>query len=221
MISHASAAAAWRILPEHEGPIHLTLTGRRPRARAGIAVHECRALDPRDIRRLEGVPATSPARTLVDLAATRHPRLEVAVAEAQVLRLVAPADVEASIARATDPRGVPELRRCLADIGRGPTRNELERAMLRLVAEAGLPRPLVNSRIGRYVVDFLWPEERVIVETDGWAAHGHRRAFEADRARDADLHARGYVVVRFTWRQIREARLLVATRIARVLAARG
>jgi very-short-patch-repair endonuclease len=71
------------------------------------------------------------------------------------------------------------------------------------------------------VVDFLWPREKVVVETDGWAAHGHRRAFESDRARDAELQASGYLVVRFTWRQISDAPLLVAARLAQVLAVRG
>jgi very-short-patch-repair endonuclease len=123
--------------------------------------------------------------------------------------------------RATDRRGLPELRRALAAGDGAPTRSELERMMLRLVAEAGLPRPEVNRRLGPYVVDFLWVRERVVVETDGWAAHGHRRAFEADRARDADLQARGDLVVRFTWRQISEAQLLVATRLAQVLASRA
>ena len=41
-----------------------------------------------------------------------------------------------------------------------------------------------------------------MVETDGCQAHGHRLAFEDDRARDADLQARGYAVLRFTWRQV-------------------
>jgi very-short-patch-repair endonuclease len=113
------------------------------------------------------------------------------------------------------------LRRALAAGDAAPTRSELERAMLRLIDDAGLPRPSVNRRLGRYTVDFLWEQEKVVVETDGWAAHGHRQAFERDRARDADLQARGYIVVRFTWRQISEARLLVATRLAQVLAARG
>ena len=79
---------------------------------------------------------------------------------------------------------------------------------------------MVNTRIGPYEADALWPAERVVVEVDGWAAHGHRGAFERDRARDADLQARGYTVLRFTWRQIFDEPLLVATRIAQVLAHR-
>jgi len=100
-----------------------------------------------------------------------------------------------------------------------PTRAKLERALLKLLKRAGLPRPLVNARVGPYEADAAWPDERVIVEVDGWAAHGHRGAFERDRARDADLQAR-----------LRRAALHVATgrrratardaRIAQVLAQR-
>jgi very-short-patch-repair endonuclease len=220
VISHRSAAAAWRILPDASGPIHVTVVGGDRRSRRGLAVHRTPALDGRDVRPIEGVPVTAPARTLVDLAAVGEMRLDAAIAEAQVLRLVRRRDLEAALERASDPRGIPRLRRALAAVADAPTRSELERSMLRLVADAGLPRPSVNRRLGRYTVDFLWDRERVVVETDGWAAHGHRQAFERDRARDADLQARGYVVVRFTWRQINEARLLVATRLAQVLAGR-
>jgi hypothetical protein len=201
--------------------VEVTLAGRRARSRSGIRVHRAASLDPRDVRRVDGVPVTAPARTLVDLARARDSRLDVALAEAQVLRLVRRRDLDAAVARATDPRGLPELRRALAAGADGPTRSELERSMLRLIDEAGLPRPAVNPRVGRYTVDFLWEREKVVVETDGFAAHGHRRAFEADRARDAELQARGHVVVRFTWRQLRESRVLVATRLAQVLAARA
>jgi very-short-patch-repair endonuclease len=82
-------------------------------------------------------------------------------------------------------------------------------------------RSQVNQTLGPYVVDFLWPDQRVIVETDGFRTHGHRAAFENDRARDADLHARGYVVLRFTWRQIVDEPLLVAARLAGALSLRS
>jgi very-short-patch-repair endonuclease len=83
-----------------------------------------------------------------------------------------------------------------------PTRSELERRFLGLCRRHGLPKPEVNVRIGSYEVDFLWREERVVVETDGWASHGTRSAFEADRARDAELKALGHEVMRFTHRQV-------------------
>ena len=52
------------------------------------------------------------------------------------------------------------------------------------------------------IVDFLWRDRRLIVETDGRATHGTPLAFERDRARDGTLVLAGYRVVRFTYRQI-------------------
>ena len=71
-----------------------------------------------------------------------------------------------------------------------------------LVRRAGLPRPVAEFQIGRYTADFAWPDEKVIAETDGYGAHGHRTAFEHDRARDTHLLARGWVVMRVTWRRL-------------------
>ena len=95
-----------------------------------------------------------------------------------------------------------------------PTRSELERRLFAALRAAGLPLPLVNQRLGPYRPDFLWPEHRLVVETDGWAGHGHRVAFEEDRKRDAWLQAAGYKVLRFTWRQVMEETILVVVRIA-------
>ena len=78
----------------------------------------------------------------------------------------------------------------------------------------------MNHTVGPYEIDFAWPAQHVLVEVDGWRSHGHRLAFERDRARDAELVALGYVVLRFTWRQLRERPLLVAAQIAQALAHR-
>jgi very-short-patch-repair endonuclease len=99
-----------------------------------------------------------------------------------------------------------------------PTQSKLERRMRRLCANAGLPQPIAQWQRGRYRIDFAWPEHRVLVETDGWDTHGRRQAFEDDRARDTDLVAQGFVVLRFTWRQIERAPTWVAARLAAALA---
>jgi very-short-patch-repair endonuclease len=76
----------------------------------------------------------------------------------------------------------------------------------------------VNARVNHYEVDFLWREQRLIVEVDGYAYHGTRAAFERDRARDADLQARGYRVMRVTWRQLVDEPEALIARIAQALA---
>ena len=86
-----------------------------------------------------------------------------------------------------------------ADMTAEPTQSELEDTLLPALEAAGIPKPLTQHPIGPYRVDFYWPDYKLIVETDGWQGHGHREAFEDDRARDALLHAHGYTVLRFTW----------------------
>jgi very-short-patch-repair endonuclease len=95
--------------------------------------------------------------------------------------------------------------------GYQPTRSPLEDALLPLIRRARLPDPLVNHRVGPFTVDFFWPEHGVIVETDGYTTHGHRDAFEHDRGQDAALTAAGYLVLRFTYRQVeREPQTVIA-----------
>jgi hypothetical protein len=114
------------------------------------------------------------------------------------------ADLEAAIRRAGNRHpGIRRLRAVADTREAAPTRSQLERAMLRLVDEAGLPRPVTNRVDGREIVDFTWP------------------AFEDDRARDAARQARGDLVVRSTWRQVTGERVRVATRLAQTLAVRG
>jgi very-short-patch-repair endonuclease len=97
------------------------------------------------------------------------------------------------------------------------TRSTLERRFLALCRRHRLPQPVVNARIGRYEVDFLWREHHLVVETDGFEHHGTRDAFERDRARDADLQARGYRVLRITHRQVQSQPRKVAKSVRRML----
>jgi very-short-patch-repair endonuclease len=98
------------------------------------------------------------------------------------------------------------------------TRSTLEDLALDLVRDHGVPRPVVNAKVGEYEVDLLWSAERVVVEADSWTFHGTRAAFERDRQRDADLQARGYRVLRVTWRQARDEAAWIAARLRDVLA---
>jgi very-short-patch-repair endonuclease len=221
VLSHRSAAAIHGLLAA-TGAIEVTVAGRAPRSRAGIIVHRAASLGDEDTCRRDGLPLTSPIRTLIDLAGVLpRPPLERVLAEAQVLRLVHPPELKRAVERAHGRRGVARLARILRAGEPAPTRSQLERTFLRLAAAADLERPRVNERVGRFMVDFLWPAQRVVVETDGWAAHGHRAAFTSDRARDAELQALGFAVLRFTYGQVTEEPVRVAARIAAVLALRG
>jgi hypothetical protein len=155
---------------------------------------------------VEGVPCTSIARTLVDLAAVITARqLERALERALILRVFNGAALDAALSRANGRAGVGILRRLLADLSDTPdnVRNELERLFLALVRDVGLPEPVVNGLVCGHEVDFHWPAQRLIVETDGRETHDTPLAFERDRRRDLDLELAGWHVLRITWRQLK------------------
>ena len=132
-----------------------------------------------DVTRRDNIPVTTPSRTLRDLRRTLpQPQFERALRQAEFL-------------------GLP-----VADLDPDHTRSELEARFLALCRRHRLPKPEVNVRIGRHLVDFLWGGARLVAELDGYGAHGGREAFEADRARDVELKLFGFDVVRFTWRQV-------------------
>lgn len=89
--------------------------------------------------------------------------------------------------------------------------------MLKLIRAAGLPTPQTQVRIAGWPADFLWPDQKLIVEFDGYQFHGHRAAFERDRRRDQAHIAAGYTVIRITWRQLTEEPLTVVATIATLL----
>jgi very-short-patch-repair endonuclease len=182
-------------------------------------VHRVQQLDRRDQRLHRGIPVTAPARSLIDFAAhADSDELERAMAEARVRKLVSDRELRSAIARAPHRAGVGAVRAELDQEG-GPrwTQSEAERRMLRLIRAAGLPLPRTQVRIEGWPADFVWPEHRLLVEVDGYPFHGHRRAFERDRRRDAAHVSAGYVVIRFTWRQLTEESLVVVATIARAL----
>ena len=209
------------------GPRDVDITVPRTlRARPDVAVH--RAELPADERTTHhGIPVTTPARTLFDLAALLPPhRLERAATEAEIRRLGSPTTLAVLLERYPRRAGNRAIRELLATraIGRNVTRQDLELRFLGFLDEAGLPRPQVNATVdlpGKpREVDGLWADRRLVVELDGFATHGTRAAFEDDRARDRALQAAGYRVVRITWRQLHEDRATVAAQLRSLLAGR-
>ena len=169
-----------------------------------------------------GIPVTTPARTLLDLATVLPRRqLERAVDEAERLRLCGPDDLSAIVGAHRGRPGAGALGRLLNEhaIGTTATRNSFEEAFLALCRKHHLPQPDVNVPLLDYVVDFLWRNARLIVEVDGRATHGTRRAFQGDRDRDGRLAVAGYRVLRFTWWDITRRPAVVADRVRRLLRA--
>jgi very-short-patch-repair endonuclease len=211
VISHASAASLWGFAAAEEEDVHVTVVGRRRRSRPGLVVHYASSLDARDIRQLHGLPLTSPARTIVDLAATSYRDLDRAFGDAHAQRLVTAREIEELLDRAGPCRGSRAVKALLTDNASGFTRSEAERLLRALIRSANLPPPRFNARVAGYEVDAVWPDRGLVVEVDGYAYHGHRAQFERDRRKDLALTAAGYRVIRVSWRQLtQEPMALVA-----------
>jgi very-short-patch-repair endonuclease len=217
VISHSSAAVVWSLGKPVDQEVHVTLTEGHRRSRRGLVVHRGPSLEPPDIRRVQGVPVTAPARTLLDLAAIRYPALERAFADAHAQGLIKPYDLAAAIDRAGPRRGVRALKALISDNASGFTRSEAERILRRLIREANLPEPRFNVPFRQYELDAVWLDHRLVLEVDGYNYHGHRAQFESDRRKDLALTAAGYRVIRITWRQLTSQPLTVVAVIATAL----
>jgi very-short-patch-repair endonuclease len=214
----AAAAHLWGFgPPPADGWIDVIVVGRHVGSRPGIRVHCVERLDPRDRARRHNIPVTSAARAILDRASqVALPDLERLLDEAVIQRVTTHAAVKDVLARYPANRGVARLRRLVAD--EPPmTKKEAERRFRGLVRSARVPQPLGKLKILGYEVDFIWPDQRLIVEIDGYAFHSSRRRFETDRERDAKLHAAGFIVVRFTWRQLRYEPAAILFRLGQLL----
>lgn len=205
VLSHRSAAELWGSMPLTGRTPDVTVPrGRRPSGT--LTVHWPRGLEPADRTVRDGIPVTTPTRTLLDLAAVLAPRqLEAAFDEADRLGLI---DRErlAALCRLRGRRGVREFRRLAARLLPDPvrTRSALEYRFLKLCRDRGLPQPEANARVAGLEVDALWRAGRLVVELDGHAYHRGRAAFERDRIRDATLQSVGYRVLRITHQRLED-----------------
>jgi very-short-patch-repair endonuclease len=206
-VSGRNAAAIWQMLPppaRDSDPVEVIAAGSRPLSRAGIRVRLTRSLLPEEVTVRDGIPMTSPARTLFDVAVVVSDReLERAVAETFALQLARRSQILALLDHHAGRRGERRLRELLREDSQiALCRSEAEERFLKLIRKADLGRAEANARIAGYEVDFLWRAERLVVEIDGRAYHTANRKFEADRRRDAALVAAGLRVIRVTWNQI-------------------
>lgn len=183
---------------------------------SGVIVHRSRTLTPADVTVHYGIPVTTPARTLLDLAGTLTDRaLARAVNEARLARLVTVEELHGLIERSPG-RATRRLQRLIERPG-GPTRSEFEDTFLPFARRRRLPLPLMNSRAAGYEVDLLWPAQNLVGELDSRTHHDTPAAFERDRERDADLLVAGYRVIRITWERLRHHPAHEAERLRRLL----
>jgi very-short-patch-repair endonuclease len=223
VLSHRTAAYMWDLLDVRSDELSLTIVGMDRHPRPGLRLHRVGSLDRDDLRVRDGLPLTSPARTLVDLAhESSGAELEEALGAALGRRLAHPDEVCAELERIPRRPGAARLRQLLKfEEDTGFARSKTERRLRHLLRLADLPLPMINVRLHGFLVDFLWAEARLIVEVDGYEVHKNRAAFERDRRRDQILMAAGYRVIRVTWRQLRDEPMAVIARLAQALVAGG
>jgi very-short-patch-repair endonuclease len=183
VLSHRSAAELWGLLRPKGGDPQVSLPyPASPLKRFGIRIYRSRSLAAARTTSREGIPVTMPAQTLADLA-----------------RVATAAEVRRAT-RAAEKRGLPLDPGHVSD----KTESDLERDFLTICRTHGVPEPEVNVTIGPYRVDFLWREERLVIETDGYIYHRGRRAMREDNDRDIDLELRGLRVTRIDDSRIAE-----------------
>src|SRR4051794_35201475 len=213
VLSHASAGHRWAML--RSGPSRHEVTVPRERRQCRALRYHYASIAADEVTTLRGIPITGVSRTIFDLAATATPqRVAAAMKEAEVLRLTDCLSVRDLLARYPGRAGSKVLRAVLGEPLRR-TRSEFELAFLEFLAAARLPLPETNVwlQIGADWIeaDCVWRAQRVIAELDGRGVHNTGAAFEADRARDRRLAARGGHPIRITWRAVHnEARELEA-----------
>ena len=204
-LSHGSAAELLLIENERPGLIEVSVpASRNPRGGRDLIVHRSATLVAQDIGDFRGIPVTSPARTLLDLA-TRLPqrRLEAAINAADKHDHITPPALRAYLDDGASQPGVRALRNLLDHHTFTLTDSDLERRFIPLALRAGLPQPLTQQRLNGFRVDFYWPDLGLVVETDGLRYHRTPAEQARDRLRDQAHMAAGLTPLRFTHRQVR------------------
>jgi very-short-patch-repair endonuclease len=224
-LSDGSAGDAWGLRAARSLTMHVTVASRAGRARRdGIRVHR-RILASDEVTTLDGLPITTPARTLLDLAAAglRGRALEAALDRAERQCKVDWSEVRRLLDRHAGRAGVPGLEATLARYAPGTvdTQSRLEEIVLELCDDHGIPRPQTNVVVEGAVRDFFWPDARLVVEADGYGYHRSPSAFNDDRERDVRLTLAGFVPLRFTYDQCAYRRDYVRAAILGGLAARA
>jgi predicted transcriptional regulator of viral defense system len=200
----ATTALAGLIRWDDHRPIDVTVRGTSARARAGVRFHRARSLDPRDTTRIRGIPTTTPARAILEIAPQlSDDRLKRLVRQAQAEEVANVRQLAAMLRRANGHKATGRLAALVAT-GPAATRSSHEDIVLDLILQAGFEHPIVNEKLDvgttPYRPDMRWPAQRLILEVDSpW--HDGRLAHELDATRQADLEATGERVLRTTLEQ--------------------
>ncbi len=220
VLSHWTAAWVFELCRRGGRVIEVVITQGLAGKRAGIRAHRASSLPGCDVVERHGLRVTTPARSLLDLAASASlAELERLTEEAQVRRLASTGELLAVVERGAGRPGVRKLREVVLSLDEPLfTRSEAERRLKALCRSAALPMPRMNVKRAGWEVDAVWDAQRLVVEVDGYRYHSPKPQFERDRRKDADLMLAGYRVLRITWHRLtREPEQVVALLAATLL----
>lgn len=218
-LSHRSAAALLGIGTELPGRIDVSVPRRCELRRSGLLIRGRPSLAVDDLGVSNGIPVTSPVRTLIDLTTELDiVAVERAVNNADKRDLVDPESLRAALNRYSGEPGVRPLRKLLDKLTFRLSDSDLEIYFRRIVEAAQLPMPLSKQRVNRFEVDFFWPELGLVVETDGFRYHRTPSAQTRDARRDREHVMAGMTPLRFTHYEVRYEPRRVRSSLTRTIA---
>jgi len=211
LVSHASAAQAWGIAGVRSRNTELWVPESNRKRATGVTTHRGTRLDRADRTVFDGIPITTPTRTLIDLSGRLEDEALLAALELAIRNGLVTTDRLAARLEALRTSGRPGAGR-LAELlatrpdGVAALESRLEARVWQLLQRSGLPLPVrqfwVVAGGQRYRLDFAWPAERVAAECKGWKFHGGREHFDPDEQRAADLVVARWRVLPLTWKQV-------------------
>jgi very-short-patch-repair endonuclease len=203
-LSHRSAAALLGIGSELRGRIDVSVRGRHGLRRPGLLVRGRSRLAPEDIEPSDGIPVTSPVRTLIDLTTELDIiAIERAVNDADKRDLIDPENLRAALDHCSGEPGVKPLRELLDRLTFRLSDSDLEIYFRRILRAGKLPMPLSKHHVNRFEVDFFWPDFGLVVETDGLRYHRTPSTQIRDARRDRAHIMAGMTPLRFTHYEVR------------------
>lgn len=221
-ISHRSAAFVWGMRKTPPAKVELSVVGRCCGSRNGMRVHRIRSIDRQDVSRKQGLWVSSSARVVLEIAAVGSREELIDVIDAGLaLRRFGARDLKEVLARNRPCRGAARLAEVMADdTAMAISRSRAEKALLRLIRDARLPLPETNVNFGRFEADFVWREQRLVVELDTPTYHSGPGVFQRDREKDLVYRDAGFDVLRFTHAHVVHEPAMVLVRLVRALAGR-
>jgi very-short-patch-repair endonuclease len=225
LVTGLAAAQLWGLLdttqqPKEAVPIPVLLVGRNATPPEGVVVGRTERVSRQDIRWRNGIPVTSPALTILRLAAQMDDlELETVLSAGFRKNLVRQPQLDDVMERNPRAKGIATLRSLLEQTeSLHDTRSRYERKLLKLLRAAELPLPITNTWVAGVYVDGVWSDLKLVLEFDGWRYHRDRDKFESDRIRDQHLLIADHRVMRITKRQIDHRPYALIARVATMIA---